>query len=42
MLLVSRYLIGSLLLLVGLPTATIAQAQPPQGPQLSAEQIQQM
>ena len=40
--LVSRYLIGSLLLVVGLLTAAVAQAQPPQGPQLSAEQIQQM
>ena len=42
MLLISRYLTGSFLLVVGLLTATIAQAQPPQGPQLSAEQIQQM
>ena len=42
MLLVSRYLTGSLLLVVGLLTAAIVQAQPPQGPQLSAEQIQQM
>ena len=37
--LVSRYLTGSLLLLVGLLTAAVAQAQ---GPQLSAEQIQQV
>ena len=40
--LVSKCLIGSLLLVVGLLTVATAQAQPPQGPQLSAEQIQQM
>jgi len=40
--LVSRYLTGSLLLVVGLLSAAIAQAQPPQGPQLSAEQVQQV
>mgnify|MGYP001812069119 CR=1 FL=1 len=40
--LVSRYLTGSLLLVVGLLTAAVTQAQPPQGPQLSAEQMQQI
>ena len=44
--LISRYLTGSLLLVVGLLTAATAQAQPqpqsPQGPQLSAEQMQQV
>ena len=40
--LVSRYFTGSLLLVVSLLTAAVAQAQPPQGPQLSAEQIQQV
>lgn len=40
--LVSRYLTCSLLLVVGLLTTAVAQAQSQQGLQLSAEQIQQM
>ena len=39
---VTRYLTGSLLLVVSLLTVTAAQAQPQQGPQLTAEQIQQI